>query len=72
MELLSAVEADTESLAAAGYLTEAQRDEKLAALRKERDRWKDGSVQSSMGLPPDSELTEVNFLDHSRSLPSFN
>ena len=61
MELLSVVEADAESLAAAGYLTEAQRDEKLAALRKERDSWKDNSVQSSMGLPPDSELTEVSF-----------
>ena len=59
------MEADTESLAAAGYLTEAQRDEKLAALRKERDNWKDNSVKSSMGLPPDSELTEVRFSHYS-------
>ena len=61
MEILQAAETDKEGSAAAAYMTEAQREEKLSRLRNDREKWKEEILAAAAGLPPESEMTEVCF-----------
>ena len=54
------MESDTDAVAAAAYLSEVQRNEKLVEIRKERDNWKNEAARAANAAPPESELTEVN------------
>ncbi len=62
MGLMSQADADEAGKAAANYLTKNERDEKIANIRKERETWKQSSLNATSKQPLDSEMTEVRFI----------
>lgn len=75
-DLLAKAEADQEGLAAARYLSEAERQNRVEEIANERKAWRMDAVRDAMQAVPDDLQTEVcNFTYYmypSPSLPSQN
>ena len=59
-KLLQEAEEDTEAAAAARYLTETRRREKLDELARERQAWRMDSVKAAMQAVPEQQQTEAS------------
>lgn len=58
-DLLAKAEADQEALAAARYLGESERQNRVDDIANERKAWKNDAVRGAMQAIPDDLQTEV-------------
>ena len=58
-DLLAKAEADQEALAAARYLSESERQDRVGHIETERKAWRMDAVRDAMQAIPDDLQTEV-------------